>query len=1209
MASQSECGKQFPMHLFSQAMELTHTYQPGVTQKQRRQAEQYLMELRSSAEGFDFAIHIINKEPLHDTWCFWAFNTVMHHLPDIARSISNSQADEFYHTLFTFIYRYFYSSNTVQVPAGVSDMCSAGQGPFSLAGHAASVLHDASSDTSVLDAPAHAHRCPMDFLANKHAQMMVAGWQEFFPSRWRSFFDDAFELLERSTSLNQRGRDAVTLYVLRLFECIDERVVSVRDRNDRCPEQRARDMDLKDAMRECVVSRATAMWYATLSECHVRAPDIANVCLNIVQTYIEWVDIAFFVTEGWINLLYFMLREPAVRCAACDCLCGIVGKKQLPAVKLESLRMLNIVDSLPNVLDFLHVPPKCDDDINFTEAVVKLVREVAVQMLALYEHVVRHRSNGACANNLHPNTQVDSQRAYVKGLGSEGCGFPASAGAAVGGTDDTNSPSSKRQSHPQCSPEEQQLLGDSLVEVCLGLNKVVAQMLKLLPVKVDAVLDTLLTFIQTYIKSSALSEEQAAQFLFILYDHTVIQDAGENVEQVWSDDVIDRRKQIHNLIRLLLRKYPAVVLQHLQAVVERSIARGRTVCYDGFSSTDGASGALLSCTLAVPGSNAAWAVAGHDSAYNPRSEGGVTPGDMEAALRYMYEAGEALRTEKPSSETNEFTQLVSTVLYSERIANCTCPIVHLSYFEVLDRYHSFFLYHKDHIPLLLQRLLLHPHGVTNPNDRVRARICYLFGHIVQVLKSCMAPYVRDVVEALQRILLSGPLLPCDKRDLYETTGNLLSITLPPEVEDNGNARLIMQIVGFVRETIRNETAGFFVGNGTYSETVPDTFISLSAFAKGLCGGSGHGGGSSDCSPASGSCTSGGVANNSASNGNIDSVNIVIVDMFRSVTSEVMDVFSACHISASVRDRVAQYFTHMIYVLPFDVIKEYLTWYIRNWLAWMETVPELTKLLRILFQFTHRNGFLVGPVLSYVLPFLLEKVTSVGELYSTTEMGFISESARESREVYRHLFSMIHSAVQAGCVAVLFALPAAELNTLLNQFLVAIQLHGDVELPKLALQVLARVTEHIEGDNDASGDGVTNNCGQANGVGLCTRPAPGTGGKWVMFMLHEAVPSLLRFLLSPAFDLRDAKNFMIIGEAGQFLKTLMHRISPTDSSLSALLYDTLQPLVGADEAAGFIAALQDRSTRFSTETKMRFRNMLQVGRSRDARGGDLPQKCG
>lgn len=1059
---------------FTRAIELTHMYTPHVTRQERLEAEQYLMTLRATAEGLNLSFHIISNEPVHDFRCFWAFNTVMHHLPSLACSVDDAQAGELYRALFSFIYRYFFSSLTVQ-------------------------------------------RQTMDFLGNKHAQMMVAGLQEFFPSRWQSFFDDAFELFARRQSLPHVS-DAVTVYLLRLFEYIDERVVSVRANSDRCREMRARDMEVKDAMREHVMGRAVATWYDILCDCRVRSPEIANICLSVVQTYIEWVDVALFMTADWINLLYFFVTVPALRTAACECIFSLVEKKQLPAVKLESLRTLNIVDALPRIVGLLQVPPRTDEDVSFLEVVARLTRAVAEQFLTLYEHMLANNSQ-LCP---HPLGNVGNERGSDGGDG----GFGQCDGRTIVGAIN---------SHDMSGGRETQMWADGCFsEDCLrglfsAFDSVVTHFLRLLSINHDDVSSSLLPFVQTYAKSAVLREERAAELLLTLYDQTRIPDLAENEDQIWLDDTINKRKQIHSLIRLIFSRYPSLVYQHLQAVIGRVTATtgtggGGEACGNGHGDAEHGRGPQHAAN------------AGHTGGDGARNQ---DAGEMEAALRYLYEIGESFRMDRLRDAGNEFSQFVGAVLSSERIAGCPFAVVHLSYFEVLDRYHAFFIYHKECIPLLLQRFLLLPCGVTSQHCRVRARICYLFGHFVQLLKTNLLPHRESIVNALHAIFSSGMLLPSDRRELYEAAGGLLSIALPTSAGGVDDKTMIVQVIESLAQSFRNVSSSPAVGDSACSEAVADSISFLSALAKGLRGGGGAGSGVADA---------------------------VAAEMFHRITCDVMHALVSWHASASVRDSAAQYFTQMVHTLPFESMEVYFAAYITRWLAWMETTPELTKLLRLLLQFVHRSGPRVASVLSDTLPPVVRRVAAVGELFfSPAEAGVVSESTREAREVHRQLFGVLLGAAQADCAAAVVSLPPDDLSALLARLLAAVYQPAETELPRVALQIMAKITAA---------------CSDAG---------------WLLFMLDRAVPAILERLTLPAFEARDARNFLLVGEAGLLLRALVDRVGPGDPSL---LRATNFAAAGEAEARGLLAALQAGRC-LSADAKSRLCRVLQAVRERRA----------
>ncbi|CCW72326.1 unnamed protein product, partial [Phytomonas sp. Hart1] len=234
---------------FLRALHLAYSFDPNVTSQERLSAEKYLMELVESPEGLHMAFHILNSEPVQEMRCFWAFNTIIHQLPALASSVSAAQAEELYTTLFQFIYRYFFTPTTA----------------------------------------------PVDFLTNKHAQLMAVGLRHFYPARWRGFFHDLLDLLARGQAA-AAPREAVAMYFLRVCEAIDECVVAPREAAEPGPGSRARDMAVKDAMREAAVPRLVAAWYGLLAEADGRGPGLPGLCLDVLQAYIAWVDIALLTT-------------------------------------------------------------------------------------------------------------------------------------------------------------------------------------------------------------------------------------------------------------------------------------------------------------------------------------------------------------------------------------------------------------------------------------------------------------------------------------------------------------------------------------------------------------------------------------------------------------------------------------------------------------------------------------------------------------------------------------------------------------------------------------------------------------------------------------------------------------------------------------------------------------------------------------------------
>jgi exportin-T len=1163
---------------FTEALQLTHSFDPSVSQNARLDAEHYLMDLRASAEGLNLSFHIISNEAVNEIRCFWAFNTIMHHLPVLANTVDAAQASELYRTLFSFIHRYLFASPTV---------------------------------------------VPADYIVNKHAQMMVVGLQVFYPARWCTIFDDVFEMLNRrQASTYLPNTDLVTVYVLRIFEYVDERVVCVRDRQERGKQQRARDMELKDAMREKVMPRAVDMWYAILvSDARVRTPEVAKLCLSVVQTYIEWVDVALFMTADWINLLYFLLTASPLRVAACECLLSLVVKKQMPGIKMESLRTLNVIDALPRMISLFELPPPSEEAVLFIDAVAKFTVAVAEQFLTLLE---------TCSAMLEHASLAPAAVIEVDGVVLQDRPF-------------------------RVTPE-------LLEGLSSALHAVVAHLVHILQLNLFDVRDAILGYLQLYLKSPFLLESEAVELLSTLFHQTRIPNMGTEEDRIWDDAVIDQRKVLHNLLRLLHRRHPDLVLSHLQCVLMTGLDR-------------------LATSGGVPNMRNSRTTAGADSDDCDFSN----PEVLEAALRYFYEVGESLRLETLKDPNEACTRLVQRLLTTEAVVNGDATCVHLAFFEVLGRYYLFFTYHPEYIPLLLQRLLLQPCGVMNTSDRVRARICYLFGYLLQVLKGQLGMYAPDMVNALHSIVTTAPQLQAsDRRELYEATGILLSIcsednssaaslmgesdawarpaaathgdpaaVVPPEVLAEA-ARLLGRKAELVHAVVQSAVAvmqqasdssrtSAGVGGSAADLPVADAISFLSALGKGLgadgssatssvvvssssnnsiagstSAGAGGGGrpsiGSTPNSPGlqvsftTSTVPGSGSSNNQAGAGVLLSVTtpsptgVFISQVFLHVTQRVMLVASVWGGNAAVRDTVGQYFHQLINTLPFELLQPYVEQYVSVCLQWMEAVPELSKLLRLMFQYANKAGSRGVLSVARMTPLLWERLCTVGELSEASPvvwMGVVSESSRERVSVYKQFFTFLFSVSTWGCVAAFVLMPLTCWVSILRQLCYALTLPTELELPKSALQVLEKLTQELDDTVAMQATALVtspdNSSSNVSSDPATTGLMPGADASTVQSnrrafsecLLSEALPTAWNTLINPSFDLDDAKNFLLIGEVLQLFRMAVTRYG--DPAMQ-VLYERVAPYVGDATARDCCTTIRDQP-RVNAALKLKMKQLL------------------
>ncbi|RUO96816.1 Exportin 1-like protein-domain-containing protein [Jimgerdemannia flammicorona] len=165
------------------------------------------------------------------------------------------------------------------------------------------------------------------FLKNKFAHTITLLFINVYPSTWPTFFDDFLALIHTDPtstasstapgSIKPTNHRAVDFF-LRLCLSIDEEIARLDVPRGR--EQIARNVVIKDAMREGDIRRLATKWFELLQEYRVRDPSISEMALRIVGHYVAWMDISLVVNDVVIGLLYQLLGEERLRMGACECL-------------------------------------------------------------------------------------------------------------------------------------------------------------------------------------------------------------------------------------------------------------------------------------------------------------------------------------------------------------------------------------------------------------------------------------------------------------------------------------------------------------------------------------------------------------------------------------------------------------------------------------------------------------------------------------------------------------------------------------------------------------------------------------------------------------------------------------------------------------------------------------------------------------------------
>ncbi|XP_064198368.1 exportin-T-like [Anguilla rostrata] len=212
------------------------------------------------------------------------------------------------------------------------------------------------------------------FIRNKAAQVFALAFVTEYLTQWPEFFSDVLSVV----GLNPRGAD---LY-LRTLLAIDAEVVD-RDITHSAEETR-RNTLIKDTMREQCIPALVESWYQILQAYQHTNPELTCQCLEVVGTYVSWIDLALIANDRFVTLLLSHMSVEVLREEACDCLFEIVSKGMDPVDKTK------LVESLCQVLQsagFFSVEQ--EEDVDFLAKFSRLVNGMGQSLVVSWSRLVK----------------------------------------------------------------------------------------------------------------------------------------------------------------------------------------------------------------------------------------------------------------------------------------------------------------------------------------------------------------------------------------------------------------------------------------------------------------------------------------------------------------------------------------------------------------------------------------------------------------------------------------------------------------------------------------------------------------------------------------------------------------------------------------------------------------------------------------------------
>ncbi|XP_055506628.1 exportin-T isoform X1 [Leucoraja erinacea] len=159
--------------------------------------------------------------------------------------------------------------------------------------------------------------------------------------------------------------------------------------------------------------------------------------------------------------------------------------------------------------------------------------------------------------------------------------------------------------------------------------------------------------------------------------------------------------------------------------------------------------------------------------------------EVEVALRLLFMLGEAIPASHgahfsgDSAKASVLQEMMHTLVTSE-VSQYLHTSVTLEFFETVVRYEKYFAVEPQHIPNVLMSFLDH-RGLRNNSPKVRSRAAYLFSRFIKTLSKHMNPYIEDILNRIQDLLVLSPcengfqplLSSDDQLFIYESAGVLI----------------------------------------------------------------------------------------------------------------------------------------------------------------------------------------------------------------------------------------------------------------------------------------------------------------------------------------------------------------------------------------------------------------------------------------------------
>ncbi|KAI5795627.1 armadillo-type protein [Geopyxis carbonaria] len=220
-------------------------------------------------------------------------------------------------------------------------------------------------------------------IQNKLSQILTKLFLATYTTSWQSFFDDLMALGKSSPNSSWDNPEGILLFIRTCVSVHDEVADTLIPRT---PEEGARNINIKDCIRDRDMNKLVTAWQQILTEWNGKQGPVVEMCLHVIARWVSWIDISLVVNDVMMRLLFqFMGSDGSVRDAALVALTEIVGKKMKGPDKLDLITFLNVGEIIGQIAQSpsLQNQESMDYDTDLAEGAAKLANTAALDIVLI----------------------------------------------------------------------------------------------------------------------------------------------------------------------------------------------------------------------------------------------------------------------------------------------------------------------------------------------------------------------------------------------------------------------------------------------------------------------------------------------------------------------------------------------------------------------------------------------------------------------------------------------------------------------------------------------------------------------------------------------------------------------------------------------------------------------------------------------------------